>query len=108
MNNIEEDANEPLVGVAPGEAESYRHNQQFDNPVDLEPGRSDAPQADSEQLSHGENSSIGLRPSDPNVRPASDPPLAGDVDKAATDSATETGQDGDLTDINKKKAYNYS
>jgi len=79
-----------------------------DNITDLNPGGSDTAQEDSEQMTHGEAGYPGLRPGDPNNSPGSNPPLAGDTDKGDTDSATATGQDGDLSKIEKKKAYNYS
>jgi hypothetical protein len=87
-------------------AESGRHV--MDNPVDLSPGTSETPQKDSEQMTHGQATYPGLRPDDANNVPGPNPPPAGNADTGDTNSASETGQDGDLTDVHKKKAYNYS
>jgi|GEM_PF-6672842 hypothetical protein len=71
-------------------------------------GTNETPQKDSAQMTHGQDTYPGVRPGDANNEPGSDPPAAGDVDEGDTASATATGQDGDLEDPQKKKAYNYS
>ena len=95
-----------LVGENQAPDDDGRHL--MDNPTNLAPGGSDTPQEDSGALSHGQESYPGLRPGDPNNQPGSNPPDAGDIDENSTNSAEETGQSGDTSDVDKKKAYNYS
>ncbi len=80
----------------------------FNNSTELSPGTSDTPQKDASQITHGEEGYPGIRPGGLYNSPGEDSPAAGDVDPGSTKSATETGQDGNLNDIGKKKAFSYN
>jgi hypothetical protein len=108
MNKIAQQTRDQAALVGESQPPDEHGQHAMGNPTDLSPGGSDTPQKDSGALTHGQESYPGLRPGDANNSPGSSPPAAGDVDKEDTDSANATGQNGDLTDINKKKAYNYS
>jgi hypothetical protein len=83
-------------------------HEPMNNPTNLSPGVSETPQKDSEQLTHGQETYSGIRPEYVNQSPGEDPPAAGDTDPDSTKSATDTGQNGEVANDEKKKAFSYT